>query len=293
MNVCIHCSCSRVIKFGFRKTKERGSIQRYQCKACGRYFVPDIGFKHRHKPEKEIVETLRLVLTQSLREVAEFKRLSKNTPLAWLRYYAKKIKRYLERRVPIRCDHLHMDELFLKMQDTFCYLWDSISKDTRFAFLFLAPSRTNKHALKLMQISPKPDDVTTDGAFAYGVAIRKWYGVPFFYKHYRRCASFEDKKNNNLVERLQNTLRRYLHFRRGFYNCETGNIVLDFIWIYYNYIRKHTTIGCTPAEKAGVIYYRDQKFEYDRLLYLIESSFFVFFRRLVGSREYWLLAHQP
>jgi len=171
-----------------------------------------------------------------------------------------------------------MDELFLKMNSTFRYIWVSIDSETRFAFWFLSETRSMNDALKLMKMSPFPEKIVTDGSFSYMTPIKKYYGYRFFYNKYHQCSSFEEKKNNNIVERLNNTLRRYLHPRRGFHSVKTGNIVLLFYWIYYNFIRIHTSIGITPAEKAGVICYDyDVKTELDKLRNLIERSFFVFF----------------
>ena len=294
MNVCIYCSGLKVIKFGSRSTEERGNIQRFFCKDCSKTFCLDDGFKHRHKSKKTILDTLVLLPKQSLREIADFMELSKNTPLAWMKAYSDRLLGFLKEKVQTRCDVLHMDELFLKMCGGFHYIWDSICKDTRFAFWFLAPNRTKEYAKRLMQMSANPfDALVTDGAFSYIMPIKEWYGLRFYYMKYHRCESFEDKKHNNLVERLQNTLRRYLHLRRGFYNCKTGNRFMEFLWIYYNFIRNHMTIGCTPAEKAGLVCFFGLKRESERLLKLIELSFFAFVLRLFGRWFNWIWVHQP
>ena len=143
-------------------------------------------------------------------------------------------------------------------------------------------------------MSANPFDVlVTDGAFSYITPIKEWYELRFYYMKYHHCGSFEDKKHNNMVERLQNTLRRYLHLRRGFYNCKTGNRFMEFLWIYYNFIRNHMAIGCTPAEKAGLICFFGLKRESERLMKLIEISFFAFVLRLFGRWFNWIWAHQP
>jgi transposase-like protein len=301
MVVCIYCSGLKVIKFGSRETKQRGKIQRYSCKNCNRTFCIDDGFKHRHKSEKTILDTLLLLPKMSLRELSDFMDLSKNTPLAWLNAYSGKLLKYLKDKVQTQCNTLHMDELFLKMRGNFHYVWDSICKDTRFAFWFLAPWRTGKYAKELMKISAYPDErLVTDGSFSYIRPVKERYGLRFYYRNYHRCESFEDKKHNNLIERLQNTLRRYLHHKRGFYDCKTGNVFMAFLWIYYNFVRNHMAIGCTPAEKAGLICFFGLKREYERLLKLIELSFFAFisqnlrlFLRLFGAWFNWFPAHQP
>ncbi|MFH1127549.1 MAG: DDE-type integrase/transposase/recombinase [archaeon] len=174
----------------------------------------------------------------------------------------------------MQCEKLHMDELFLSMCNGFHYIWDAICSDTKYGYWFLAEKRTSNNAKKLMRMSAIPlDKLITDGFFSYIRPVKEVYGLRFYYTKYHRCESFEDKKNNNIIERLQNTLRRYLHFKRGFYSCKTGNVFLDFVKIYYNFVRNHMAIGCTPAEKAGLICFLEEKREYDRLRKLIELSF--------------------
>lgn len=271
MHYCQYCNgFGCLIKFGCRTTKNRGKIQRYKCKKCDRTFVADDGFKHRHKSKKTILDTLLLSLRLSMREVSDFMQISKNTAMSWIVFYTNLLSKFLQNHVQLSCNVLHMDELFLKMDNTFYYLWDSICKDTRFAFGFLSERRTKENAKRLMRISAKPKKLITDGSFSYIMPVKEVFGISWFYRNYHRCETFEDKKHNNLVERLQNTLRRYLHPRRGFYNCDTGNLFLQFILIYYNFIRRHTAIRCTPAEKAGVICFADGVSERDRMLELIE-----------------------
>ncbi len=270
MNRCIYCGSLLLIKHGTRSTGERGKIQRFLCKGCKRTFVANDGFKHRHKSKETIVNAIFLATAMSLRGIAEFMRISKNTALDWLRHYSHLLYSFWKTRMPSMCDVLHMDELFLKMKGTFFYVWDSISRDTRFMSLFLSERRDSASASALMQMSPVPrDKLITDGSFSYILPVKLIYGLRFYHAKYHRCETFEDKKNNNLAERLQNTLRRYLHFRRGFKSEETGNTWMQFLWVYYNFVRGHMAIGMTPAEKAGLISWFGFRYEPDRFLELI------------------------
>lgn len=50
---CRFCQSSNTTKKGFRKTQNRGKIQKYCCKDCNRLFVLDDGFfKMRNSPQK-------------------------------------------------------------------------------------------------------------------------------------------------------------------------------------------------------------------------------------------------
>jgi len=41
---CIFCKSTNYIKKGFRKTENRGKIQKYFCKDCQKFFTNDEGF---------------------------------------------------------------------------------------------------------------------------------------------------------------------------------------------------------------------------------------------------------
>ena len=41
---CPKCNSESLKKRGFRKTQNRGKIQRYECKKCKNSFVQDLGF---------------------------------------------------------------------------------------------------------------------------------------------------------------------------------------------------------------------------------------------------------
>ena len=272
-DICIYCKSKNIVKFGKRKTKRRGRIQRYLCKGCRRTFCEDDGFKWKHYSEKAILDALELFASgNSLRFLSQFLSIAKDTILGWVVEYTLLLDPYIDKFRQSFTDMLHMDELFLKMKNTFYYVWASICRDTRFATMLLSEKRTGNYAEQLLKESPLPQEVTTDGAFAYGTVIRKRYGTWWYRHNYHRCANFEDKKNNNLVERLNNTIRSLTHKRRGYNGLVTGRLELRFLEIYYNFVRKHMTIQCTPAEKANLIEYFGCKNEESRWRYLIKQA---------------------
>jgi len=51
--VCSNCNSNNVIKWCKRKTENRGIIQRYKCKDCGKFFTINDGFfRMRNAPQK-------------------------------------------------------------------------------------------------------------------------------------------------------------------------------------------------------------------------------------------------
>ncbi len=271
---CRHCKSDKFVKCGCRRTKERGSIQRFKCKACGRTFVENTGFVGRRKSQDVILMVIELYnKALTIRQAAETFGLSKNTVLAWIKFFARLVVRFCSQIKPKYAVHLHVDELFLKMEGTFFYLWSSLDRTTKWAAAHFSKYRTSIEAQDILQKSPIPlNDLTTDGSFAYMRPVRAEYGVAWAHEHYHQCAGFEDKKHNNPIERLNNTWRRHLHPRRDFDSFSTGTIPVTLLCVYYNFIRNHSTINRTPAEEAGVWTWPPKSTERQRWQELIKKS---------------------
>lgn len=57
---------------------------------------------------------------------------------------------------------------------------------------------------------------------------------------------------NMPIERWHGTLKQHTKVMRGMHNHETAQVQTDGFNIYYNYIREHSTLKATPAEKANI-----------------------------------------
>lgn len=283
---CPYCKSKNIILYGNRKTKERHCLQRLFCKTCKRTFTKDKGFKHKHKSEEIIFSCLTLYAKGlSIRETAEFLGINKNTVLRWIHEYSIKLFSFLQKKVPALVKTLHLDELFLKMRNSQHYIWDSMDYETKFSTWFLSQKRDEESASTLVEESPSAINSRSDGLPAYKGAIRRRYSNRFYRAFHLTSIGF---KKNSPIERLQNTLRAWLHKKRGFHSLRTGNIMMNFYWINYNYVRKHMSLGETPAEKAGVMkYYTFVRTEKQRWKQLISEAFsFVFyFMRLINRKS--------
>lgn len=123
----------------------------------------------------------------------------------------------------------------------------------------ISDKRDVSDARKVFQIAKKrgktkPSTMTTDGLPAYIKAFKK----EFFTlrnprtKHIRK-PRFVDRKNNNIIERLNGTIRERDKVMRGLKKEEKAQVMMDSLRNYYNFIRPHQSLnGETPAEKAGV-----------------------------------------
>lgn len=253
------CRHQSFIKYGRRKTLT-GYRQRFLCKHCGKRFTkPE--FKWLHSKPKIVLQALSLYAQGlTLREILiELKQpKSQSTIWNWIVRYARTLFRFVCRLKPKKVFQLHVDELFLRMKKRFYYLFDSIDAETRFSTFTLEMHRSTVNAREIFDKSPEAEFIVTDGLLSYQKYLRKKFSYKWLRSHYYRHHTFKSKHNNNLVERLQSTLRRWLHPKRGFNSLRTGKTMLQFYHIYYNFVRKHSVIQSTPAEKAGVIKYKNK-----------------------------------
>ena len=271
----INCPiCKRggwVIKYGGYGS--RGAYRhRYRCKRCGRTFVVDYGYKWLHYRPAKVRAALELYAKGlTLREIATFIGCSASTVWRWIMRYAQKLYAYVKRFRPERVFQLHVDELFLRMKKRFFYVFDAIDKASRFAVFSVQSARNTENAKQLFREAPRAEFIVSDGLHAYREALKKFYHYKWLRSHYYRWHRFRDKHNNNIVERLQGTLRRWLHPKRGFKSLITAGIMLRFFYVYYNFIREHSSIASTPAEKAGVV----QKEKLRNWKVLIRKAYFL------------------
>ena len=261
---CPSCGSYEVVKCGFRYSKT-GRVQRCRCKNCGKRFVFDDGFlKMKNTPE---IITLALDLYMkglSLRKVTDHLeqffgvKVHYSTVLRWIGKYTKLINAYVEDLKPELSDIWHTDEMMIKTGGKWSWLWNCMDKETRFLLANLVTkTREIKDARRIFQEAKKtakrkPDVMVTDGLPAYIKAFKKE-----FYSRYRvehvRMPRFVDKTNNNLVERLQGTVRERDKVMRGMKKKETAMVLMEGLKNYYNFLRPHMGIeNETPAKKANL-----------------------------------------
>ena len=79
--------------------------------------------------------------------------------------------------------------------------------------------------------------------------------------------AWKHKFRNNSIERLHNTEKQTIKTFRNFDNFDSTKKFFDFNKVYYNFIRKHTTLeGMTPVEADGIFL----ELKRNRFLSLIE-----------------------
>lgn len=100
----------------------------------------------------------------------------------------------------------------------------------------------------------RPLAVVTDGLRSYEHAITKeFHTMKAPRTEYIRVPNIRNRSNNNMVERLNGTVRERNKVMRGLDEEKTAQTIIDGFRIYYNFIRPHMALnGKTPAEIADL-----------------------------------------
>jgi transposase-like protein len=258
---CKWCHSKSVIKYGKEAEK-----QVYKCRECKRKFVLDEGFKKMKYEPKIITLSLDLYFKgTSLRKISDHLKqfysldVHFSTLYRWISKYVELISDYADSLIPKLSGKWNVDEMMLKCNGDFVWLWNVMDKETRFLLAStISKSREIEDARKTFQIAKnraktKPQTVTTDGLRAYQDAFKK----EFFTlrnprtEHIRSAGIRASRKNNNNIERLHGTIRERNKTMRGIKKEETP--ITKGFQIYYNFIRPHQALnGKTPAQQANI-----------------------------------------
>jgi transposase-like protein len=153
------------------------------------------------------------------------------------------------------------DETVIDIDGKKHWLWDIIDIKTRFLVAsHISPKRTVDDAMILMhkanlRAGKYPKVIMTDSLSSYMEAISLTYKDKT--KHLQ-VKKFTVKPNNNLIERMQGTIKGRTKVMRGLKSYETANLIMDGFIVHYNFIRPHQSLETandkhvTPAEKAKV-----------------------------------------
>jgi transposase-like protein len=258
---CKWCGSKVVIRYGTEADK-----QVFKCKDCDRKFVVDEGFKKMHYEPKIITISLDLYFKgTSLRKISDHLKqfyglnVHFSTLYRWIGKYVKMIGEYADSLTPQLSGKWNVDEMKLRCKGDWVWLWNVMDKETRFLLAStISEKREVEDARKALQkaqnmAKSKPITVTTDGLQSYQDAFKK----EFFTlrnprtEHVRSAGIRASRRNNNVVERLNGTVRERNKVMRGLKKEDTP--ITKGFEIYYNFVKPHQSLnGQTPAQKAGI-----------------------------------------
>jgi len=263
---CKFCGSENYIKYGKKNEK-----QNYFCKDCRRKFVDNLYFEKLKADPKIICLTLDLYFKGvSLRKICDhlkqFYDLSvvHTTLLKWIRKYIIIIDEYVRQFKPKLSDIWNVDEMMINIHGDWFYLWNVIDDETRFHLAsVVSKTRTKDDAKMALRTAKKrahgnrPQFIITDGLKSYNQAIsEEFYSFRKKTTHIGNvgiCGKKNGKEffDNNLVERLQGTIRERNKTQRGLKD-EYSPFIRGYK-LYYNFIKPHESLyGNTPAEVANL-----------------------------------------
>ncbi|MDP2926441.1 MAG: hypothetical protein Q8N99_08745 [Nanoarchaeota archaeon] len=276
--ICLKCKSKNIIKWCKRKTENRGLIQRYKCKDCGKYFVIDDGFyRMRNSPQKITCAMDLYFKGLSTRKVQDhFQAFYPHNSswvsiYNWVIKYSKQISKFTETLKLQSGEEVQIDEIEYKRRKSHKkgekgtednYFVDSIDPITKFMVASnYVQARGNPELEEVAKrIKTKTEKqvkmVTTDGLLNYEGIVKSVWGYnnklgKYNVFHNRIVTSKEEDVFNYQIERLHNSIRARTKVMRGFHGSViSANAIMKGYEIYYNFITKHQAINCCPYELA-------------------------------------------
>ena len=198
----------------------------------------------------------------SLRKIADHLKqlhgigVDHSTVYRWISKYTEIIESYVATLEPEVGDIWHTDEMKVKINGEWRWLWNVMDEKTRFHLVsMITKTREVQDAKKVFKQSKKagnkkPKLVVTDGMPSYKRAFNSE-----FYDHHQSVKHVADvglhESLNNNLERMHGTIRKREKVMRGLKDNDTPIIPMS--QIYYNFIRPHMGLkGKTPAEVTGI-----------------------------------------
>ena len=266
--ICPKCESQNAIKWTKRQTQNRGIIQRYKCKDCSKTFVIDNGFFRMRNNAQKITSSIDLFFNGlSTRKVqahlkAFFPHNASNVSVYnWVIKYSKKITKFTDGLKLEVGAELQIDEQSHNRLGNQNWLIDSIDTKTRFVVASTFKKSRGQEELKEVLVMAKQktldqfQTVTSDGFTAYPRVIKKVFGYNnklgkhnVFHNVKKGC---DDNGFNVSIERFHNDVRDRTKIMRGFHgSVESADTILKGFVVYYNFVRKHQGINCSPFELA-------------------------------------------
>jgi len=281
---CPFCKSENVVKKGKRKCKNMIK-QRFLCRDCGKRFIDDKEFEKIKATPEMVTAVLDLYLRGiSLRKISDHLsqiyriKVGKSTIHRWIMTYMDKINDYVECLTPEVGGMWHTDEMAVKINGEWEWLWNTIDHSTKFMLANnITPERYSKDAQQVFSKAKKiakknPHVVVTDGLQGYKQAFRDEFQTfrnRKFPMHIANVGINNKHTNNNVVERYHGTVRERDKTMRGLKTERTAEIIHNGVKDYYNFVRPHQGLeGKTPAEMAGI----EMELEQNRWMGLLRHS---------------------
>ena len=255
---CPHCQSSDNFKYGVRAGR-----QRYHCRACSKVFTDNRALPGRRVSPEIVGAALSAFFEgMSYRDInRHLQSLHGTSPdpsmiYKWVLEYTDRGHKIIEGvKAYTGGGKWVVDETVLKIDGGNIWVWNVMDEKSRFLLAtHVSKTRTVKDAETLFRkaleaATGPPAEIITDGMLSYPSAIDNVFGKKM---RHTQAEGIYARKNNNLSERLQGTLKGRTKVMRGLETPETAGRFLEGFALYYNYLKPHMTTGETPASAAGI-----------------------------------------
>ena len=188
--------------------------------------------------------------------------MSANTVRRRVEKFPASISKFVKNIPLITSERYSADELYIFIKGILKYLFTLNDADTRVCLSHeMAECKDGHNAAELLIEAAKRADKTpaeflTDKLLSYGVAHKDVYTannpLDKTSTHVADVYINNKKRNNNIQERFNGTIRAFLRPRRGIKKKTT--MLIEGFMTYYNFIRPHSSMkGRTPARMAGIV----------------------------------------
>ena len=262
---CRYCERNNFVKEDFRKTENRGKIQKYYCRDCHRYFTFDDGFYRMRTNPKTITLSIDMYLSNlssrkmrnQLRRHFGIKR-SHQSVLNWIYKYVMKVHNFVEKLGYNLGNSFYADETMIDRQGEDDRFWACVDWDTRLITGIHYSVAGNIEEAKLFIEKSvrkgKPHFIQTDSAQFYPKAFKR-----LFYRNKIGGLTVEHKIQNYQKTRIHNYKIETVFMKikdrvddfRGLKALWSAPIIMAGLTIQHNFIEEHTTTGKHPCELAG------------------------------------------
>jgi transposase-like protein len=176
------------------------------------------------------------------------------------------MKKYVDQFTPNVSGVWHIDETMINVRKShmngkghYDWLWNLMDHETRFVLSSqIHKTRLISDARDVLREGKEnakrlPFIVVSDSLRSYDQAVKQEIGTKKFPKiEHLKVSPIKKGMENMPIERWHGILKQRIKVMRGIDNSASGQELADAFILYYNFIRKHSGIGMTPAEKADI-----------------------------------------
>ena len=273
---CPYCKSKNTVKNGFYQYKDNDKEQRHLCKNCDKLFLDKT-----NSPFHQMRHTANVILfgvrlyTEFYLSGGETARLIKdvmNTQVSgrsilnWVQKLAPFFQKISRLYKPQYSQIWYMDEMFVnrkgskKRPGKQGYLFTVYDENRQVISTYLSDRRNSKAMIKTLKMAIDeagfyPAIISTDKCKIYDM-LRRYRKTKHVHAHFQTKFIPHDDGvvmiNQNRIERYHSEIRPKEVSMRGIKNFECGTRFFQLRGIIHNYLRKHLTLGMTPAQYSGV-----------------------------------------